>query len=78
MRSRSSRGLRIPPEGEWRLESDIPKEPRKRPCNLMWEQTRYREVAATPSQRRAAIDFVEQCYTKQVAKLMERLEAGRN
>ena len=47
---------------EWRPESTIPSKPQKRPFNVVWEVTRYRDARPTDAQRQAADSLVAQCF----------------
>ena len=47
---------------EWRPESAMPREPQKRPFNVVWEVTRYPSAEPTEAQRLAADSLVAACY----------------
>ena len=47
---------------EWQPESAMPATPQKRPFNVVWEVTRYRNVEPTHAQRQSADSLVAQCF----------------
>lgn len=53
----------LPPDPNWRLESEIPAKPQKTPGNTIWEVSRFApDAPPTLEQQKLADDLVERCY----------------
>ncbi len=47
---------------KWQPESAMPAKPQKRPFNVVWEVTRYRDTQPTDAQRQVADSLAAQCF----------------
>ena len=68
----------LPPEADWRRESEIPSSPPKSPSTVIWEVSRFDpDKPTTPEQRGAADDFVERCFEVAERNRWFEFERGR-
>ena len=68
----------LPPEADWRRESEIPSSPPKSPSTAIWEVSRFDpDKPPTPEQQGAADDFVERCFEAAERNRWFEYERGR-